>query len=377
MIKKRIESIYSGIDIGFNSLISFITFLYIKKYYGIDLVGFFGLVLSIASFVETIQMGLYDKPAYLGVGIGYKDFRLKIYHLIIIITLPMLAINQLVLSGYMFSSILFAFSYVLVQNIRIYDYLNNAVIDVSKRSFYIFILVFSLYLFLYVTNTNITLNLLLLLISFARFIFVLINKKKLFAVKNDKENNTELGLIISSLLTLIRSRLPLWALLPFGLGLVGIYETFRTLLEIYMIPSRPVFLVMLKNLKRDGPKKIFNFGFLSAVLTFFLILISFDSITKLEVFNIPEITTNQSFIALLLISLFFWVSEITGMIFEFNSFIFLESCRRMTSILIFIISGLISYNYINFSIFLYLITWMYFVEVMVSFYYKDKLLLSD
>ena len=86
MLKKRIESIYSSVDIGFNSLIAFMTFLYIKQYYGIDLVGFFGLVLSVCSFAETIQMGLYDKPSYLGIGIGYKDFRLKVHHLILLIS---------------------------------------------------------------------------------------------------------------------------------------------------------------------------------------------------------------------------------------------------------------------------------------------------
>ena len=148
MLKKRIESFYSSIDIGLNSVVSFITFLYIKQYFGIDLVGFFGLVLSVSSFVETIQMGLYDKPAYLNFGIGYKNFKLKTYHLFLLIVFPFLAINQLIISGYMIASILFSLSYVLVQNIRIYDYIDNNVYKVSKRSSYIFGIISLFYLYI-------------------------------------------------------------------------------------------------------------------------------------------------------------------------------------------------------------------------------------
>ena len=105
-MKKRTESVYSAVDLGFNSLISFLTFLYIKEIYGIDILGFFGLVLSVTSFVETIQMGLYDKPAYLGFSVGYKKFKLNSVHLIIIIFFPLLVINQLIIGGYLFSSFL-------------------------------------------------------------------------------------------------------------------------------------------------------------------------------------------------------------------------------------------------------------------------------
>tara|TARA_B100001996_G_scaffold346280_1_gene303133 strand:- start:1919 stop:3052 length:1134 start_codon:yes stop_codon:yes gene_type:complete len=376
MLKKRIESIYSSVDIGFNSLIAFMTFLYIKQYYGIDLVGFFGLVLSVCSFAETIQMGLYDKPSYLGIGIGYKDFRLKVHHLILLISFPLLAINQLVISGYMVASIFYTLSYVLIQNIRIYDYIHNNVSKVSKRSFYIFIITSFLYLYLIFTNTEISLSLLLVSIALIRFIFILFNRAKIFAIENNKDSNQELGLLISSILTLIRSRLPLWALLPFGLGLVGIYETFRTLLEIYLIPSRPIFLVMLKNLKRDGPKKIFQFGILFSIATIFLILISLNYITNLDVFAIPELTTIHSFLAFIFISLFFWISEITGMIFEFNSYIFFESIRRGLSIITFVALSLIFFNILNFNLFLYLIIFMYFTEVVISLVNKDKLKLG-
>jgi len=372
-MKKRTESIFSAVDIGFNSLISFLSFLYIKEIYGIDILGFFGLVLSVTSFVETIQMGLYDKPAYLGFSVGYKNFRLNLSHLIIIIFFPLLVINQLILGGYLISSFLFCLSYVLTQNIRIHDYINDNITKVSIRSSLTFSATLSMYLYLYFNNMVVSLNVILTLISIFRFIFVFIERKKIFSIENNNVQNTELGFLATSLLTLVRSRLPLWALLPFGLGLVGIYEAFRTLLEIYLVPSRPIFLVMIKNLKRDGEKKIFRFGLLFALLTIIFIVATFYLFTNSNFFNIPEISTSEAFISLLLIALFFWLSEITGMIFQFNSFINFEAIRRSSSIILFVTISLIFYNFLNFNIFLFFISLMYFFEVLVSFLNRDKL----
>ena len=373
MEKKRVESLYSAVDIGFNSLISFLTFLYIKEYYGIDLLGLFGLILSVTSFVETIQMGLYEKPAYLGFSVGYKQYRLKIWHLLIIIFFPLLVINQLIISGYLVSAILFCLSYVLTQNIRIHDYINHNIKKVSLRSFLTFFMTVSMYTYLLTSKTMISLNVLLLMISAFRFIFVIFERKKIFSIENNSNENTELGFLVTSVLTLVRSRLPLWSLLPFGLGLVGIYEAFRTLLEIYLVPSRPIFLVMIKNLKRDGTKKIFQFGFIFAFLTIGIIGLTFFIITSSNFFNIDEISTNSAFISIVLISLFFWISEITGMIFQFNSFISFEAIRRASSIILFVLVSLAFYNYLNFNIFLFLVAFMYFAEVVISFINKEKL----
>ena len=129
-----------------------------------------------------------------------------------------------------------------------------------------------MYLYLYFNNIVVSLNIILILISIFRFIFIFVERKKIFSIENNNIENNELGFLATSLLTLVRSRLPLWALLPFGLGLGGIYEAFRTLLEIYLVPSRPIFLVMIKNLKKNVEKKIFRFGLLFALLTIIFIL---------------------------------------------------------------------------------------------------------
>ena len=373
MQKKRIESIYSALDIGFNSLIAFLTFLYINRFYGIDLLGYFGLLLSVTSFIETVQMGLYEKPAYLGFGIGFKDFKLKVHHLFALSIFPLLAINQLIIPGYFLAGVMYSISYVLIQNIRIHDYINHDIKKVSIRSFLIFLFTISLYLIVFFGSLKISLSMLIVFISLFRFLFVIIEKKKIFSIKNENIKNEEIGFLVTSLLTLVRSRLPLWSLLPFGLGLVGIYEVFRTLLEIYLVPSRPIFLVMIKNLKRDGPRKIFRFGIVFALLTLILVSISFFTITSSTYFGFNEISNSSAFLSLLLIVLFFWLSEISGMIFQFNGFITFEALRRTSSIIIFVFTVLLLFRFLDFRSYLFMISFMYFVEFFVAFYNKDKL----
>ena len=177
-MKKRTESIYSAVDIGFNSLISFTTFLYIKDVYGIDILGFFGLLLSVASFVEVIQMGLYERPAYLGFSVGYKKFKLKIYHLFGLIVFPLLVINQLIISGYIISSVLFCIAYVLIQNIRVFDYINHDIKRVSIRSFLIFVMTGSLYVYLILNNLKVDLNIIFLRLLVLDFYLLSLKEKK-------------------------------------------------------------------------------------------------------------------------------------------------------------------------------------------------------
>lgn len=375
MIKKRTETIFSTLDVGFNSIITFITFVLIKQYLGIDMLGYFGIILSICSFVETIQMGLYERPAYLNKPIGYKKFKLNIFYTIVLIFLPLLVVDRFLYSSHLISSTLFCLSYVIIQNIRIYDYINQDVKRVAVRSFLTFLLVVLGNFYLIKTSIEYNIETFLFVVFFSRLIFIIFEYKKIFKISNEKSNkdNNELGYLISSLLTLIRSRLPLWALLPFGLGLVGIYEVFRNILEIYLTPSRPVFLVMLKNLERDGTKKIFKFGLFFTIATFVLVLISYFFLIEIDVFNVVELKSTQIYVVILLITSLFWLSETTGMIFQYNSFTNLDAVRRFISIIVFLLASLIFIDQLNFIIFMYLISFMYFVEVLISFFFKEKL----
>lgn len=379
--KKRIESLYGSIDIGSNSILTYLTFVLISNYFnstlkdsiGIDLIGYFGLVLSIAAFAETIQAGLYENPAFLGYGVGYRKFKLSILNLLPMIVIPILVVNQFILSGYLISSILYCGTHVLLHNIRIYDYIQNNVKTSTYRALMISFFQISFFGYIFYLEPNINLNHIFFGISIIRLIFIIINKNKIFAIKTSENNDKNINFLFVSLLTIIRSRLPLWILLPFGLGLVGIYETFRTLMEIYLTPSRPINLILLKNLKRDGPKNILAFGLVCGVLTSVIVAFTYYMVISINIYNIPELNSLFPYISLIFITFFFWFTEVTGFIFQSNGYLFFESQRRFFPILGFLIIGLIFYNYLNLNLFLFLVATIYIFESIISFYSRSKL----
>jgi hypothetical protein len=372
-LKKRIESIYSSVDLGLNSILTFITFIFIKNYFGIDLVGYFGILLSIGAIGETFQQGLYENPLFLNLGVGIQKFRLNIFSLGFIVIIPLLVVDRFLIADYLFSGFLYSISHILIHNIRIFDYKKNIINSATYRSIIIAVLQIIFFAFMVSSKNTQNLNYLLYGISTIRIFFILLNKKKIFAYKDMTNNEKNTYFLISSLLTIIRSRLPLWLLLPFGLGLVGIYETFRTILEIYLTPSRPVILVLLKNLKKDGPKNILKFGTICGILSSVGVGISYYQILNFEIYSIPELKSFFPYIALIIITFCFWISEVTGIIFQSNGYIKFDSFRRFLSVLMFSLTGLLSYRFLNLNLFLFLVSLIYLVEVFISIAYRPKL----
>ena len=64
---------------------------------------------------------------------GYRKFKLSILNLLPMIVIPILVVNQFILSGYLISSILYCGTHVLC-NIRIYDYIQNNVKTSTYRA---------------------------------------------------------------------------------------------------------------------------------------------------------------------------------------------------------------------------------------------------
>lgn len=372
-IKKRIESIYSSFDLGLNSILTFSTFVLIKQYLGIDLVGYFGLILSVGAIGETIQQGLYENPLFLNYGVGYKKFRLNLINLSAVLLIPILILDRFVFQGYFLAAFLYCLTHVLIHNIRIYDYIKNNVKLATQRSVAIFIIQISFYIILINNQDLLSLNLLLYGTSIIRGLFLLINAKKLFAFKELDNNKNNLFFLYSAFLTIVRSRLPLWLLLPFGLGLVGIYETFRTIMEIYLTPSRPIILILLKNLKRDGAINIFYFGLFCGIFSSIFVSLTYYQFLKLEIYSIIELNSIYPFVALIIITFCYWLTELTGLLFQANGYTQFDSIRRLVSVILFSLIGLVTYTYLNLNYFLFLISTMYIIEVLISIKYRYRL----
>lgn len=375
-IKKRLESVYSALDLGLNSLLTFATFIIVKQNLGIDLVGYFGLILSITAIGETIQQGLYENPLFLNYGVGYKNFKLNIFNIATIIFLPLLAMDRFLLEGFLLPSLLYSISHVLIHNIRIFDYKNNNVLTATKRSIVISILQFIFFAYLLYNKNLISLEIIFIGIATIRIALIIINRSKIFFYSETIGNDKNLSFLISSILTIIRSRLPLWLLLPFGLGLIGIYETFRTLMEIYLTPSRPINLILLKNLKRDGSSNILKIGFICAFLSAVGIALTYFILINIKVYSLKELDSIFPYLSLIVIIFCYWLSEVTGMIFQSNGYLDFEVIRRFSSLFIFALVGLIFYRLLNLNLFFILVSSIYFFEVIFSFINFRKLKLS-
>jgi hypothetical protein len=372
---KLLDNLNSQIDHILNSSLTFLTFIIIKIKFGLDLSGYFGLVLSISALVETIQGGLYERPAYLKQPIGYKNFKLTTPIIIFLCSLCNLIVYVNIYSESLFAAIIFCISTVLIRNIKTYDYITDDVKAASKRSFYIFSLSISYFILLYADLLNHNFTTFFTIISLIKLLFVLKNKNKIFKIKNtpDGKKTSDLKILLASLLILIKSRLPLWVLLPFGLGLIGIYETFRTLIEIFLLPSRGILNVMIKEISDKSIRKVMKTGFISGLVSSLALFVTYNFITSIEIYNHPEIRNIESLLSGTVLVLFFWMSETNSMILQYKKLHNLEIFRRLFAILVFVFLNIIFREIIDYKIFIILISSMYFLEnIPVYFSKKSK-----
>ncbi len=360
---KIFDNFNSQVDHVLNSSLTFITFIIIKIKFGLDLSGYFGLVLSISALVETIQGGLYERPSYLNQPIGYKNFKLNSSLIVVMCAAANLIVYLYVYSENIIGGTLFCIATVLLRNIKTYDYIIDDIKSARNRAIFIFSFSILYFLLIYFDILMHDFNSFFVIVSSIKLIFVLLNKSKIFSLKvNSTQKAEDLKILQASLLILVKSRLPLWALLPFGLGLVGIYEAFRTLVEIFLLPSKGVLNVMVKEISNNNLNRIFKTGFLSGVITTLVLSTTYNFITSLEIYNHPEIRNVESLIAGSVLVLFFWISETNSMMLQYQGEHNLEIFRRLLAILIFIFMNFIFKDFINYKIFIILISSIYVIE---------------
>lgn len=365
---KIVNHFNSQIDFFFSSLVTFMIFVYIKSTFGIDIAGFFGLIISIAAFLETVQQGLYDRPAYLGLPIGIQKFKLKKIHIFLASLILNLILERFVLSGYLIETTVYVYSLVLLQNIRTADYVNNNIQVSAIRSFTLFILKFIFLFFGYLEIINISFKILIYFLAILNTFFVYINKHKIFSISHPGINNSS-KLLLTSLLILLKSRLPLWVLFPFGLGLIGIFETFRTLIEVFLLPAKGILKVMINELNKSNNRIIFRYGLNFGLFSSFFVFLGYSTITKLEIYNHKEILNNYSKFSLIIIVLFFWLTESLSMVLQNKQFLDFEFNRRLNAIIIFLFINLVFFKFITYNIFLLNVALIYVVEVLQSFFF--------
>lgn len=363
--------IKSQIDFILSSLSTFFIFIFIKSLYGLDIAGFFGIIISMAALLETIQQGLYERPAFLGIPSGINNFKLDVKFIIIFSFLSSLILDRFFLSGYLLVNSFYITSFVLIQNIRTYDYVKGNLNTATIRSLNLFILKATFLALSYFKILIIEFKDLILFLTIINTLTLIFQRKKIFAIQYKGTNNSS-KIFLTSLLILIKNRLPLWLLYPFGLGLIGIYETFRTLVEIYLIPAKGVLKLMLRELNYDNNKKIVLIGIIFGLLSFFVVLITFDYIVNLNIYSHNEISDSISKISLSIIVLFFWLTESLSMVLQNKKHLSFEFNRRLFSIIIFILVNLVFFNSINYQLFILNVSFIYVFEVLFAAYFYKK-----
>ena len=166
----------------------------------------------------------------------------------------------------------------------------------------------------------------------------------------------------------------MWLLLPFGLGLIGIFESYRTIQEIFLSPSRPVIMVLYKNYNNQGVKNTLKFSLYCSILSFIFVFFTYFQIIKLQIYSIPELNSFFPFLSLLIIIPSYWISETMTIIFQSSNLIKFETKKRVISIILFLLIGLIFYDKINFNFYILLISSMYLFEFIYSsfIYFKFR-----
>lgn len=366
MNKLRYQVVINTIDSGMISVLSFAIFIFVKDKYGLDILGYLGIILAITAFAETIHNSLFQKPALMGFKTGLEKVNINKFNILILIFIPLLFVNSLILSGYFLSSFLFISTFIYVQNIRIHDYVTAKYFKIIIRSFSISMLSISYLLLLHINAIESNLNNIFYFISFLRILFILPNHKYLFKNYNLGSVNKGLDFLFNSSMSLIRNRLPLIALLPFGLSFLGVYEVFRNITEIYMAPSKAVYLTIQKNLETSKSKKIKFLGFTSGIFTNFLIILSYNKLLALDIFQIEALKKVNILPILLLYTIFNYYSDTLSLLLQFKKKIKIDTFNKLLTITFFIIINLVFINYVNFETYLYLVSCMYFFNILLS-----------
>lgn len=372
------EFLTGTFDVGLTSSLSFLIFFFIRYKLNLSFTGAFGLIISISGILETLQNGLYQKPALLNFRTGFNGKNLNIGSLFLLIIFPMYIINKTIDSNILLIGFLYCFSYLIVQNIKSYDYYYENIIHSSKRSLNIFIFTLIYFLILEISEFNSDFNLILFGPVVIRTIYIIKEKKKIFALtKLNKEKKETILFTVSSFLSFVRTRLPIWLLVPFGINFVGLYEIFRNLLEIYIFISKSTLLIFTKNLNKIGNYKTIKQSILLSVFTLTLILFTFQNFTKIQLFDFKEIRSSESFIAILIIAFSVFIIETGGLILQNNNYFKIDILRKLLSITLFVCIFIYTHRDISFEQFLLISSIGFVFELAFIFFTRKYLKLYD
>ena len=378
------QAVYGMFDQIFSSILIFGINLYFAQKAYFNEIGILALVFASFGFAQVLQQALLEKPFLIKKNI----FSLKIIakRLALIFTLLLISVFIIFISETNSSSqetfseyfilpwICLGVVHLLFILTRIYFYAINKQNVAFYMSSISTILIFTILLF----SQNFIgkrLSIIMFVIVVVKFIVILYFISSIESLDGDylTEDSSVLQytfLILISLSYFLRSRLIVFYLANFAYILAGLYEILRNIIEIVIMPFRPISEILLNyfSINRNSisilPKKF--------IITFSLIGALFSSVFYLSldvVFNILNITNLISFEIKMYLSTIVFISifliPIDASLLAYKNFSKLLTTKIFP--IIFLVISLFYSEYIyEIKNLLYLITVAYLIELVIS-----------
>jgi len=387
------NSIFGILDQVFSSFLIFGINFYFAYQSQLNEVGIFALIFSSIGVAQIIQQAILEKPILIKKNVFKYKIILKRFLIVVLVLIISILIifygdkntasTESLNDNFLISWFFLGVVQLLFNLGRTYFY----TIKKEQIAFYISFssttIIFTIFLFigpliedrLFPYILTICLTKTIILILFFKEIKLIDSK----FITEDGSYIDYILLIFISLFAFIRIRYPIFYLAEYAFILAGIFEIFRTITELVLMPFRPISQSLLTFLSEVSPLKIKK-SFLKLTLTFFLVASSisfifyfiFDDIANF--FNI-FINTNEN-IKIYIITFIL----LNIIIIPFSSFIlsqkkfayeFLAKCIP-TVLMILFLSFFHEKN--NIEIILLILSLVTFIELIIILFYSLKTL---
>jgi len=289
------QSVFGVFDQLFSSLLIFGINIYFARKLYINEIGIFALVFASFGFAQVIQQAILERPFLIRKNIFNIKIIIKRFAVIIIIlflsvlyfyftdtnTLPDVSLNPLFIIPWLVLGIV----QLLFNLVRIYFYTT----DNEKLAFLMSFFSTSFVFLVFILGQNYIekrITIFMFLISIVKLITVLFFTSYFTKLENtnlteDSSNLQYINLILISLSVFLKGRFLVFYLANFAFTLAGLYEILRNILEIVLMPFRPISQTLLNKFSSERGNKIsiplifftvFGFGALVISTSFYFAL---------------------------------------------------------------------------------------------------------
>ena len=291
------QSIFGVLDQLFSSLLIFGINIYFARKFYINEIGIFALVFASFGFAQVIQQAILERPFLIRKNIFNLKIIIKRFAVIIIIlflsvlyfyfsdtnTLPDVSLNPLFIIPWL----LLGTVQLLFNLVRVYFYTINKEKIAFLMSFFSTSVVFLVFI-LGQNYIEKRITIFMFLISIVKLITLLFFTSYFTKIENtnlteDSSNLQYTNLILISLSVFLKGRFLVFYLANFAFTLTGLYEILRNILEIVLMPFRPISQTLLNKFSSERENKI------SVPLIFFIVFGLGALVTSISFYFVLEI----------------------------------------------------------------------------------------